>query len=198
MKKSLLFIVLICAINTSAQVATTSERTFALDSAQVSEAIDTTISTMDCVKLDRHRGTYYLGTQPLTDDEYINFLKNNCPEAWQRYKTGKAMFVSGISVFGAGGFALSFAGVGALWGIWASMWGDSDFLRACGWIAAGGGIAMLTSLPVFIVGNSLKRNAYEVYNESCLQPLPAKNQPQPQLELSLQSSPNGIGFALKF
>ena len=148
--------------------------------------------------LDRHRGTYYLGDKPLTDDEYLSFLINNCPEAWKQYQTGKTMFISGISVFGVGVSALSFAGVGAFLGIWLDMLGDTNIAKTCGWIALGGGVAAVVGLPIFIVGASRNRNAYEVYNESCLQSLPAKQQPQPQLELSLQASSNGLGFALRF
>jgi len=183
MKKSLLLFLLLCAATLAAQ-------DILPDSTNISQ---------EAQLLDRHHGTYYLGDQPLTDDEYRTFLINNCPEAWKQYQTGKTMFVSGISVFGAGVYTLSFAGVGAFFGIWFDMFDNhSSITKTCGWIALGGGIAAVVGLPVFIVGNSLKRNAYEVYNESCLQSLPSKQQQQPQLELSLQASQNGIGFALRF
>ena len=178
MKKSFLFLFLLFATSLAAQ----------------DMLPDTTTVTPDAPLLDRHRGVYYLGTQPLTEDEYQMFLINNCPEAWNRYRTGKAMFISGISVFGLGVEALAFAGFGALY----TMWFDSNMTKTFGWIALGGGVAAVVGLPVFIVGASLKRNAYEVYNESCLQQFPVKQQPQPQLELSLQASSNGLGLALRF
>ena len=178
MKKSFLFLFLLFATSLAAQ----------------DMLPDTTTVTQDAPLLDRHRGVYYLGTQPLTEDEYQMFLINNCPEAWNRYRTGKAMFISGISVFGLGVEALAFAGFGAFF----TMWFDSNMTKTFGWIALGGGVAAVVGLPVFIVGASLKRNAYEVYNESCLQQFPVKQQPQPQLELSLQASSNGLGLALRF
>ena len=178
MRKSFLFLFLLFATSLAAQ----------------DMLPDTTTVTPDAPLLDRHRGVYYLGTQPLTEDEYQMFLINNCPEAWNRYRTGKAMFISGISVFGLGVEALAFAGVGAFY----TMWFDSNMTKTFGWIALGGGVAAVVGLPVFIVGASLKRNAYEVYNESCLQQFPVKQQPQPQLELSLQTSSNGLGLALRF
>ena len=156
---------------------------------------DSTRIAQDAPLLDRRLGTYFLGDQPLTDDEYRNFLIKNCPEAWKQYQTGKTMFISGISVFGAGVYILSLAGVGAFY----TMWFDSNMTKTFGWIALGGGVAAVVGLPVFIVGASRKRNAYEVYYESCLQSFPANSQQQqPQLELSLQSSSNGLGFALRF
>ena len=184
MKKSLLFLLLLFATTLAAHDVLP----------------DSTRIAQDAPLLDRRFGTYFLGDQPLTDDEYRNFLIKNCPEAWKQYQTGKTMFVSGISVFGAGVYTLSFAGVGAFFGIWFDMFDNhSSIAKTCGWIALGGGIAAVVGLPVFIVGNSLKRNAYEVYNESCLQSFPANSQQQqPQLELSLQASSNGLGFALRF
>jgi hypothetical protein len=182
MKKSLLFLFLLFATTLAAQDVLP----------------DSTAITQDAPLLDRHRGIYYLGDQPLTEDEYRIFLMNNCPEAWNRYQAGKAMFISGISVFGLGVEALLLAGGGAFVGIWIDMIGDTNMLQTCGWIALGGGIAAVVGLPVFIVGSSMKRNAYEVYNESCLQTFPTKQQPQPQLELSLQASSNGLGLALRF
>lgn len=183
MKKSFLFLFLLFATSLAAQ----------------DMLPDTTTVTPDAPLLDRHRGVYYLGTQPLTEDEYQMFLINNCPEAWNRFRTGKAMFISGISVFGLGVEALAFAGFGALLGLGIDAFDSSaHVVQTCGWIALGGGVAAVVGLPVFIVGASLKRNAYEVYNESCLQQFPVKQQPQPQLELSLQTSSNGLGLALRF
>ena len=196
MKKLVFFITLLFATTIIAQDNATDSTLAAIGFA---DQIASDESQPSAQLLDRHRGTYYLGDQPLTDDEYRTFLINNCPEAWKQYQTGKTMFVSGISVFGAGIYTLSLAGVGAFFGIWFDMFDShSSITKTCGWIALGGGIAAVVGLPVFIVGNSLKRNAYEVYNESCLQSLPAKHQQQPQLELSLQTSQNGLGLALRF
>ena len=55
-----------------------------------------------------------------------------------------------------------------------------------------GGVMTAASIPLIVVGSVKKYGAHEVYNENC-----AKKQ-EPQLVLSLQSSANGVGLALKF
>ena len=77
-----------------------------VDSVSVPEEIPATIpeelssqelvpTTSDCVKLDRIRGTYYLGDDPLTRKEYRDFLCVNAPDLYNRYRTGNALWATG-------------------------------------------------------------------------------------------------------
>ena len=179
MKKILLFIALMCAMHVSAQVVTTK-------SEQPS-------ATNVCPYLDTEGGKCYLDGNQITRKEYENFLKNNSPEAWQSYRKGTALWATGWSLLGVG-TAASYAGAllfitdGAQ-----SMFesGHGPGMLAGIGLLAGGGALTIAGIPCVIVGGKKKFSAHEIYNQNCVKQ-------QPQVELSLQTSQNGIGFALTF
>ena len=56
-------------------------------------------------------GNYYsYRGQTLDEKAYMNFLRNNCPEAFSQYNKGRIMTISGWAAFGVG---LALTGVGA-------------------------------------------------------------------------------------
>ena len=56
-------------------------------------------------------GNYYsYRGQTLDEKAYMNFLRNNCPEAFSQYNKGRNMTISGWAAFGVG---LALTGVGA-------------------------------------------------------------------------------------
>ena len=71
--------------------------------------------------------------------------------------------------------------------------GDYSEMRNVGpalGIMLGGGLLIAGSVPCMTVGIIYKTRAHEIYNRNCAK--------QPQIELSLQTSTNGLGLALKF
>ena len=177
MKKILLFIVLICAIYASAQETTTSEHTLA---------------TNTCPSLDIIGGKYYLDNNLLTTKEYKDFLKNNSPAAWNQYRQGNALWGAGWAMFAVGLYTAGLGGIilaPSLVVSWFTNDGDEPVYLGTGLLV--GGVALASAgIPCFVVGKWKKDHAHNIYNEECRQ---ATN-----LELSLQTSSNGIGLALRF
>lgn len=157
-----------------------------------------------CHYLDRIKGHYFLDGNPISRKEYKDFLKNNCPEAWQRYKSGTALWATGWSLFGVG-VASTCIVAPALITTWFTsgfeigeyyLWNTETAWepgRKAGVIVFGVGLGLLTaSAPCIAIGAVKRSTAHNTYNDHC-----AKQQ-EPPLELSLQTSQNGLGLALKF
>ena len=156
-----------------------------------------------CPYLNRIGGHYYLDGNPMSKKEYRDFLKNNSPEAWERYRKGTALWATGWSLFGVGMASACIVGPALLTSWFASgyeigeyyLWNNSTAWepgRRAGVIVSGVGLGLITaSIPCIAVGAVKKFTAHNTYNEHC-----AKQ--QPQLQLSLQTSQNGIGLALTF
>ena len=153
--------------------------------------------TSNCVKLDRIRGTYYLGDDPLTRKEYRDFLRVNAPDLYNRYRTGNALWATGWTLLGVSTAAFFFSGVCLVAGLFetvvAAMFGaSSHVLLSTGLIIMGSSVALnVGSIPCLIYGGIYKFSTNRLYNERC-------ERQQTTIELSLQTSQNGIGFALKF
>ena len=180
MKKIVLFIVLMCAMHVSAQV--------------VSAPSKQTSATKACPSLDMVRGKYYLDDNLITTKEYKDFLKNNSPEAWQRYKSGTALWATGWSLLGV-------STVASYTGIILFLMDGQKYLAEGGergpgmkigaGLVAGAGALAIAGIPCVIVGGKKKFTAHELYTENC-----AKQ--QNALTLSVQTSQNGLGLALNF
>ena len=157
---------------------------------------DTLVGTFE--KVDN----YYIlkGEDSLTKmdkEAYLRFIHSNCPEAWNSYRKGTRLWKAGWGLLGAG------IGVEFLIGIPMTVTGYLRFLDdegeqrnklliGSGALVIGLGSAMeLGSIPLLVVGGIKRNNTYEVYNEQC-------RQQQNTLYLSMQTSANGIGLALKF
>ena len=147
---------------------------------------DPSVSSNTCPYLDRIKGQYYLDGGPVNRKEVRKFL---------------ALMITGISLLGAG--AACFCAGTAIFSVDAmanallvlpSMFsGDYSEMRNVGpalGIMLGGGLLIAGSVPCMTVGIIYKTRAHEIYNRNCAE--------QPQIELSLQTSTNGLGLALKF
>ena len=213
MRKLLLILTLFCATTLSAQeialdsVAISGEA--APDSLIISE--DTTLApaTSDCLKLDRISGTYFLGDDPLTRKEYRDFLRVNAPDLYNRYRTGNALWWTGLACFGVGTSVAVFGGLALfrsamagiadaflfIFGGWYT--GESigypydKYLPLGAWCFYGGSLLAMASAPLIAIGAKYKFTINSRYNERC-------ERQQTTLELSLQTNQNGIGFALRF
>ena len=155
-----------------------------------------------CPYLDRVGGHYYLDGEPISRKEVRYFLKNNCPEAWKRYRTGNALMITGFSLLGVGavcfGAGMVVLPAEVIWDALAlfpsSMGNDYSLMvdvRPALGVMMGGSLLLAGSVPCIVVGTIYKTKAHERYNESCAKQMPP-------LQLSLQTSQNGIGLALNF
>lgn len=136
---------------------------------------------------------YSIRERKLSDEEYMEILKN-CPEAWFTYekgckqrKTGRILLIAGGSV------ALGFTAIG---GIAYETNKKEDTLKATDYLIAGlicaisfGAPPALASIPFYISGTKKKDNAYKIYNEYCA---------KPTAKLSFGPTANGIGVCLSF
>ena len=164
---------------------------------QETDSLEPILATTDCVKLYRIRGTYYLGDDPLTRKEYRDFLRVNAPDLYNRYRTGNALWATGWTLLGVSTAAFFFSGVCLVAGLFetvvAAMFGaSSHVLLSTGLIIMGSSVALnVGSIPCLIYGGIYKFSINRLYNERC-------ERQQTTLEISLQTSQNGIGFSLKF
>lgn len=137
-------------------------------------------------QLFKKSGSYYLGDKKLTKREYQDLLES-CPEAWAKYKKGKAWttvgWISAIAGFGTA----AVLGFNELFGDGSFI--DSDSVNGVGLIFAAGGAIGLLSIPEFIIGKNRKYEAYKEYNKNC--PKPAT------LSMGVTSN-GGVGFTLNF
>ena len=132
------------------------------------------------------RNEYKYGNKILEGKEYELFLKNNCPDAWKKYRSGQKAVTAGWSLFGSG---VALTAVGLTIGFVDR--GETS-------LTYGGYAGILIGVPSavagiisFSVGYKYKANAYKIYNVNCASR-------QASMSLNLQSSQNGIGLALVF
>ena len=101
---------------------------------------------------------YALGGRRLTDEEYLETLRN-CPEAWYNHEKGLKQLKTGtIMLVSSAGSAL----IGTL-----LLVADSN---ACGYFWFAGAVGGITAAPFLISGSKKKNNAYKVYNQYCAKP----------------------------
>jgi len=153
--------------------------------------------TSDCVKLDRIRGTYYLGDTPLTRKEYRNFLRVNAPENYNRYRTGNALWATGWSLMAVSTAAFLFGGICLVAGVMeilvTALFGFTSYtLSGLGLIVmASSAVVNAASVPCLVFGGIYKFSAHKLYNERC-------ERQKTTLELSFQTGQNSVAFALSF
>ena len=183
MKKFVFSLMLLLAATVSARGTTSNSTLIATGSAdQIVSNEDQTEAPL----LDRRCGTYYLGDTPLTRKEFRNFLEVNCPNAYDEYRKGNRIWYTGC-IFCAASIAccpLCYIPV-----MKNNDWGGAFLMLG---LSIPFAAFQSASVACMVVGGLKKFRAHDVYNESC------RTKQQPQLELSLQTSQNGIGFALKF
>ena len=126
-------------------------------------------------QITRQGKTYYQDGKRLSNDEYVTLLQS-CPSAVSRSRGGLLVSLLGWGVLGGGiGYLV---GEGIVWGF--DMFDEDD-------LAIGGGL-MLGSIPLILIGNSMQRNAYKVYNQNCAK--------QPSASISVGPTTNSIGLGV--
>lgn len=135
-------------------------------------------------------GNYYLGDKRLTDEQYCDFIRTNCRDAWDSYNSGNKLWKAGWSLFGVG-LGLDVLGTGLLCG------GVAGYRYNSGLVVSGsvflgiGGGLVTASVPCIIVGGIRKYNSHDVYNKSCASG-------QMAVTFGIQASQNGLGLAVNF
>ena len=140
--------------------------------------------------------TFYCGDQQMNRAAYKQFLQNECPQAYRKYKQGQQCMIAGWALFGGGlvGSALT----GPMWfvsafGNSASSKTDSKPSVANRSLLSAGllfGAAVIASVPLLSVGYvKMDNRSVKTYNEQC-----AKQ----NVEVAFELTGNGVGLALRF
>lgn len=124
---------------------------------------------------------YRIGSTKMDRKAYENFLIENCPEAWKKYKGGNAAIAAGWTLFSVGA-AATFAG-GMI-----SLTGNSFYVAGLGLMFSGGSLAFI-GLITFSAGYGVKGSVEKIYNQQCA---------TQQLSFNLIAGQNGLGIAMNF
>jgi hypothetical protein len=130
-------------------------------------------------------GLYTLYTKdsktPMDKKAYVNFIKNNSPEAWSEWKKGTTLMNTGWGLF-AGGLASTFC-IGLPLMIIDDNW--RMFEAGLSFVIIGPCVTV-ASIPLLAVGASKRNNSYKAYNQQSV----------PQLMIGGTS--NGLGVRIAF
>ena len=168
-------------------------------------------------ELTRAGNTYYIGgKEPIKGKQVLEFYaKHNCQAAYEQFKTGRNCTIAGWTLLGTGA-GMTIIGLGCIIGgvvntvggafseIGGAMSGQEgsgmgrmnsgkSTVIAGGVLVGIGAAAQIACGPLIIVGKKKTRLAMETYNASC-----RYTQARPQPYWSIQTSNNGLGFALNF
>lgn len=169
-------------------------------------------------ELTRAGNTYFInGKDAIKGKQVLEFYaQHNCEAAYKQYKTGRNCTIAGWSLLG-GGAGLTIIGLGCIIGgvvntIGGAMGSMSEAseggsgegginrmnsgtstIIAGGVLVGIGAAAQIACGPLIVVGKKKTRLAMETYNASC-----RYTQARPQPYWSIQTSSNGLGFALNF
>ena len=121
-------------------------------------------------------------------EAYLEFIQDNCPEAYKSYKTGNRLWKAGFGLLGSGlGMTLLVGTPLYVFGILE----DYEEYRIAGSVfLTMGSLATSGSIPLLVVGGIKRNNSHEVYNDHC------KN--RQYLSFSINAKANGVGLALNF
>lgn len=121
-----------------------------------------------------------------------------CMEAWTNYQKADALWKTGWGLFGAGSGLMIISGTliahgPLLPGLAAPHGQSTPTPLAISLVTLGGigGTAVVASIPCLIVGQIRRKAARNAYDQNC-------NPAASPLDLTLQSSSNGLGLALLF
>ena len=164
------------------------------------------VSSVSSGIIIKHADVYYLGDKTMTEDQYLQFIRTNCVEAWNSYQKGCRLWKAGWSLLGIGAGTMAAGILTTSFGIMAVMSAaktpEGETKPTQGQIKAsniyyaglgllGGGFVVATaSIPCLVVGHKKRNHSHDIYNTSCARPV--------ALELNLQTTSNGVGVAMNF
>lgn len=121
-------------------------------------------------------------------EAYLEFIQDNCPEAYKSYKTGNRLWKAGFGLLGSGlGMTLL---VGTPLYVFGILEDDEEYRIAGSVFLTMGSLATSGSIPLLVVGGIKRNNSHEVYNDHCKNPQ--------YLSFSINAKANGVGLALNF
>lgn len=139
--------------------------------------------------MTRSGRTFYCGERSYSEIEMYDFLRNNCKEAYEYYRSAQSLEMDGIWCFTWG--CIVGIGLGVPIFFWASM--------AAGAVLMGAGNGLLiASIPIWCVGAYRINNTPNVYNQYCVKRTAYNESRTPKVGLQFQRSLDGIGFAVTF
>ena len=147
---------------------------------------------------------YYLydrdKTTKMDKKAYLEFIQNNCPEAYRNYQKGNKLWKAGLGMLGSGlgmtllvGTPLYVVGVSKMVNY---DYGHRQYNVGVNCTVAGsvflsvGALTTAGSIPLLVVGGIKRNNSHEVYNDHCKNPQ--------YLSFSVNAKANGVGLALNF
>lgn len=147
---------------------------------------------------------YYLydrdKTTKMDKKAYLEFIQNNCPEAYRNYQKGNKLWKAGLGMLGSGlgmtllvGTPLYVVGVSKMVNY---DYGHRQYNVGVNCTVAGsvflsvGALTTAGSIPLLVVGGIKRNNSHEVYNDHCKNPQ--------YLSFSINAKANGVGLALNF
>lgn len=147
---------------------------------------------------------YYLydrdKTTKMDKKAYLEFIQNNCPEAYRNYQKGNKLWKAGLGMLGSGlgmtllvGTPLYVVGVSKMVNY---DYGHRQYNVGVNCTVAGsvflsvGSLTTAGSIPLLVVGGIKRNNSHEVYNDHCKNPQ--------YLSFSVNAKANGVGLALNF
>lgn len=133
--------------------------------------------------VSRNGNTYYFNGRTMNEESYSEFLKNNCPAAYDIFNTGSNTAFAGWMLFSLG----VGTDLGSLIGYLIA--GPTTVNTAFSIIGLGCEIACI---PTLIVGYNKKHKSVDVYNSSCAY------KSKSRAYWSINASQNGLGIALNF
>lgn len=142
------------------------------------------------VQLDRN--LYQYGNLLMNETDYLEFLKKNCPIAYNQHREGIRKVHSGVGCF-VGGLVASLAGT-TMWCLGSQrVSAGSRALTISGIVLVSVGTPfIITCIPIWAEGNSERRNSVNTFNKRCA--------PSGffSMSLNVQLSNGGLGLALNF
>lgn len=147
---------------------------------------------------------YYLRdrdkTTRMDQKAYLEFIQNNCPEAYRNYQKGNKLWKAGLGMLGSGlGMTLLVGTPLYVVGLLKMVNyddGHRQYNVGVNCTVAGsvflsvGALTTAGSIPLLVVGGIKRNNSHEVYNEHCKNPQ--------YLSFSINAKANGVGLALNF
>lgn len=127
----------------------------------------------------REGNIIYQNGRALLNREYVNLLRNTCPQAFNEYKKGTQLANAGWGIF-AGGALFAAVGVPICF--------VDDILGIGVGLVATGCALFITSTPLLTLGYRKQYRSVDIYNSTCT----------PAITYNLTASQNGIGLAINF
>lgn len=146
---------------------------------------------------------YSYGGSQMDEKQFVQFLYRNNTKIYADYVKSKKLISAGWWTMGAGVVSMIGLGVGCYMGAEASFSGSWKDYNWDAWDAgisfiSIGAIATAASIPILGVGYAKKKKvAYSLNNDLYVANNPSATS-KPVVNLSVQSSQNGIGLALNF